>query len=236
MRSKGLLYMVPGLLGQGDPRHILGEETLQVIRNIRYFVVENQKNAVRFLVACGMKEQLAEIEFGILNEHTRSDEYSFLLEPVLQGQTAGILSDAGCPGIADPGADLVALAHQHGIEVRPLTGPTSIVLALMGSGLNGQSFAFHGYLPVKPPARIQKIRELEKRSAQQQETQICIEAPYRNRQLLHDLLSVLAPSTRLCLAAGLTQPDQILLTRTVSVWKKAVPDLHKIPAVFLFQA
>lgn len=232
--KKGTLFLVPGLLGAGDPRQVLGADLIETVSKIRYFICENQKNAIRLLVGCGLKDMLDQCEFGLLNEHTRYDEYNFLMEPLMAGKDAAILSDAGCPGVADPGAELVALAHLRQLEVIPLVGPTSIILALMGSGLNGQSFAFHGYLPVPAAQRIKRIRQLQDRSVRSGETQIFIEAPYRNRQLLNDLLSALSSETRLCIAANLTQSDQLLQTKPVAEWKKKVPDIHKIPTVFLF--
>ena len=204
--------------------------------SLRYLIVESQKNAIRFLVKCGLKGILDEIEFGILNEHTRPDEIEFLLEPVLKGQNAGILSDAGCPGVADPGADVVALAHQRSVEIFSLVGPNSIILGLMGSGLNGQKFTFNGYLPAKNPQRIRAIKDLEIRSRKLKETQIFIEAPYRNNQLLNDLAAVLSAGTRLCIAADLTQQNQFLKTKQISEWKKNLPNIHKRPTVFLFLA
>ena len=236
MVKQGRLYLIPGPIGQGNPTDVLSEDTLKQIRLIRYFIVENQKNAIRMLVGCGMKDVLDECEFGLLNEHTKPEEFGFLMEPVYKGRDAGIITDAGCPGIADPGAELVALAHIRQIEVVPLIGPTSIILAIMGSGLNGQTFAFQGYLPVRPGDRIRKIRDLEKRSSQNRETQIFIEAPYRNRQLMDDLVANLRPDTRLCIASNLTQPVQILKTALVSHWSTNPPEIHKKPTVFLFLA
>jgi len=188
------------------------------------------------LVGCGMRDILSEVEFSLLNEHTPAEEFGFLMEPVMNGISAGILSDAGCPGIADPGAELVNMAHLNNIEVIPLTGPSSILLALIGSGLNGQQFAFRGYLPVKPAQRIRRIRELEQFSGKSRETQLFIEAPYRNNQVLSDLLKVLSPDTRLCLAVNLTQPDQLIKTMDVKSWKNNKPELNKKPTVFLFLA
>lgn len=236
MNKKGTLFLIPGLLGEGDPRVILGPQNLEVISGLRYFIVENQKNAIRFLVSCGFKSMIDQCEFGILNEHTRLDELNYLAEPLSMGQDAGILSDAGCPGIADPGAEIVSIAHATGVKVIPLSGPSSIILALMGSGLNGQSFSFLGYLPAKPGGRIAAIREVEARSIRLKQTQIFIEAPYRNNQLAQDLVKSLKRTTRLCIAANLMMSDQFLLTRTIADWENTLPDLNKIPAVFLILA
>jgi len=236
MSKLGKLYMIPGTIGDGAPDQVIGKSNIEVLSSLRYLIVESQKNAIRFLVKCGLKGILDQIEFGILNEHTRQKELDFILEPVLKGQNAGILSDAGCPGVADPGADIVALAHRRGIEILPMVGPNSMILGLMGSGLNGQRFTFNGYLPAKNPDRIKTIKEIEARSRKFRETQIFIEAPYRNVQLMTDLVKVLSPRTMLCVATDLTQQDQFLKTRQVSEWKSNFPNINKRPTVFLFLA
>lgn len=228
--------MIPSLLGEGDPKTVLGEQFIQSISGIKYFIVENEKNARRFLVGCGMRDVLNQVEFGILNEHTPHTDYSFILEPLFEGKDTGILSDAGCPGIADPGAELVAIAHRNSIEVIPLIGPSSIIMALMASGLNGQKFSFQGYLPVKPPQRVKALQELERRSRKEGETQIFIEAPYRNLQLLDDINKALNSETRLCVACNITQDDQYVKTQSVKQWRKTKPDIQKKPTVFLFLA
>ncbi len=230
---KGSLLLIPNVLDGGDPTNVLAEAVIQKIRPLRYFIIEEERSARRFLVRIGMKSNLEEIEWGFLNEHTRNTDVKDLLLPLLDGQDAGLLSEAGCPGIADPGSDLVRLAHESGITVKPLTGPSSILLALMASGLNGQKFVFHGYLPVKPAERVKKIHELEHRSRQNNETQIFIEAPYRNRQLISDLISLLSPDTLLSVSAGLTTGEEFIHTAPVWQWHGKVPDLHKKPAVFL---
>jgi 16S rRNA (cytidine1402-2'-O)-methyltransferase len=232
---KGTLLLIPNLLADGDPSGTLSSATVHLVQELRYFIIEEEKAARRFLVRLGMKEQLADIEFGFLNEHTRPDEVANLLKPILSGCHGGVLSEAGCPGVADPGSELVRLAHENGITVKPLIGPSSILLALMASGLNGQRFAFQGYLPVKPHDRIRKLRELEQRSKQLGETQIFIEAPYRNRQLLNDLIAHLSPDTLLSVSADLTTDSEFIRTAPVWQWHNSVPDLHKRPAVFLIQ-
>lgn len=236
MSKLGKLYMIPGTIGDGSPDQVIGKSNLEILSSLRYLIVESQKNAIRFLVQCGLKGIIDEIEFGILNEHTRQNELDFILEPVLEGKNAGILSDAGCPGVADPGADIVALAHRRGVEILPLVGPNSIILGLMGSGLNGQRFTFNGYLPAKNPQRIKTIKDIEARSRKYRETQIFIEAPYRNAQLLSDLVKVLSPRTMLCVATDLTQQDQFLQTKQVIEWKNKLPNINKRPTVFLFLA
>jgi 16S rRNA (cytidine1402-2'-O)-methyltransferase len=171
-----------------------------------------------------------------LNEHTQRIELEQLLEPVRQGFDVGILSEAGCPGVADPGADLVRIAHEQGVTVVPLVGPSSILLSLMASGMNGQNFAFIGYIPVKPAERASAIRDLERNSARDHQTQIFIEAPYRNTKLLEDLLAICNSQTRLCIAVDLTLESEFVVTKTIANWKKAVPDINKRPAIFLLQS
>jgi 16S rRNA (cytidine1402-2'-O)-methyltransferase len=229
---KGTLWLIPNTLDDGDPRQSLPPMVIEQVRLIRYFVVENEKNARRFLVRTGMKAMLEEIEFGSLNEHTRAGELDTLILPILKGTDAGLISESGCPGIADPGADLIRQAHSSGIRVRPLIGPSSIIMSVMAGGLNGQRFVFHGYLPAKPQDRIRKIREIENRSKQNQETQVFIEAPYRNRQMLNDLINTLSPDTLLSVAVDLTTEQELIKTARVWEWSKFDTDLNKRLAVF----
>ncbi len=230
--ANGILFLIPVALGDGEraPDH------LPEIAELTDFVVENSKTARRHIKRLGVKAPLPDVEMQVLDEHTRSETLPDLLAPLLAGRNVGLMSEAGCPGIADPGAALVELAHRHSIRVVPLIGPSAILLALMASGLNGQSFAFHGYLPSERADRETRIRELEEESKVRDMTQICIEAPYRNQHLLTSLLECARPTTRLCLAANLTLPAELVQTKTIAEWKKAAPDLHKQPAVFLFQA
>lgn len=230
---KGTLWLIPNVLDEGDPGNVLSVAVLDQVRKLRYFIVENEKNARRFLVKVGLKPYLDDIRLGILDEHTRQVELKPLISPLLEGTDAGLLSESGCPGIADPGADIVRLAHEEAIRVRPLTGPSSIILSLMASGLNGQTFVFHGYLPVKPQDRIRKIREIERRSKANHETQIFIETPYRNRQLLQDLVNTLSPDVLLSVSADLTSETELIRTAPVWKWTGNLPDLNKRPAVFL---
>jgi len=230
---KGTLWLIPNVLDDGEPSAVIPEPALDQVRKLRYFIVENERNARRFLVKAGMKLFLDEIQWGLLNEHTRADELMPLIQPLLSGTDAGLLSESGCPGIADPGAEVVRMAHDSDIRVKPLTGPSSITLALMSSGLNGQTFAFHGYLPVKPRDRIRKIREIEQRSRNNRETQIFIEAPYRNQQLLLDLVNTLNPDVLLSVSADLTAPSELIRTAPVWQWQGHLPDLNKRPAVFM---
>lgn len=231
---KGTLYLIPSYLDETSPEAILPSETIKQIRTIRNFIVENERTARRFLITLGMKENLDEISFELLNKHTAPEDLQGMMLPLKKGLPVGLISEAGCPGVADPGADIVAIAHSEGIRVVPFIGPSSVLLALMASGLNGQQFAFQGYLPIKPPARVKRIRQLEDISKRNNITQIFIEAPYRNHQLFADLLSTLNPSARLCLAINLTGPEEKIITKTVKDWKKIKIEFQKKPAVFLF--
>ena len=233
---KGILYLIPSLLDDTSPEAILPGEVIKKIRTLRNFIVENERTARRFLIRLEMKEFLGEITFELLNKHTRVEDLSSMVKPLQNGVSVGLITEAGCPGVADPGADIVSIAHQNNIRVVPFTGPSSILLALMASGLNGQSFAFNGYLPVKPPARTRKIRQLEEQSRKENVTQIFIEAPYRNHQLFKDLISTLNPNTRLCLAINLTGAEERIISITVAQWKKMKIEFQKQPAVFLFLA
>lgn len=230
----GTLYLIPSLLDETAPEAILPADVIDKIRQVRFFIVENERTARRFLIGLGMKEYLDDIKFDVLNKHTRKEDLGEMMEPLKEGNTLGLISEAGCPGVADPGAEIVALAHQLNIRVVPFTGPSSILLALMASGLNGQSFAFNGYLPVKPPARIRAIRHFEEFSRREKMTQIFIEAPYRNHQLFQDMIATLNPGTRLCLAINLTGSEERILTKPVAEWRKTKIEFQKKPAVFLF--
>jgi 16S rRNA (cytidine1402-2'-O)-methyltransferase len=200
---------------------------------IRHFIAENPKSARQFLKAAGYPHALSDVEIQILNEHTAANEIPRLLSPLLAGQDCGLVSEAGCPAVADPGAALVRLAHEGGISVVPLVGPSAILLALMASGMNGQQFAFHGYLPIDRTNKIFKIQELERISEKMDATQIFIEAPYRNQALLQTLLEVCLPETKLCLATDITLASESIRTLTTAQWKQIHPDINKRPTVFL---
>ena len=231
--SKGKLYLIPTPLGEGDPARVLPASVLEVIPTLNCFVVEELRTARRFLSASGLKGHIDELEFHELNEHTKPQEVEAFAKLFDEGRSVGLLSEAGLPAVADPGALLVALCHRHGIEVIPLVGPSSLMLALMASGLNGQSFAFVGYIPAKTEERRAALRTLEKRSSSARQTQILIETPYRNDSLMADLLSCLNGHTRVCVAANLTCPDQFIQTRTVAEWKSKPITIGKRPCVFL---
>lgn len=233
----GTLYLIPVTLGDDNHESVLPVDVLNTARRLEYFVVEDEKSARRFLGSIKTIKPVRELELRTLNEHTQDKEIPALLAPLLTGLDIGLMSEAGCPGIADPGAKLVALAHQKGMAVKPLVGPSSILLALIASGLDGQRFSFLGYLPSEKSARVQRLREIERHSANAMETQIFIETPYRNQHLFDDILTVCQPTTRFCVASNLTLASEQVRMRTVSQWKKeVVPELHRQPTVFLLQA
>jgi 16S rRNA (cytidine1402-2'-O)-methyltransferase len=232
MAQKGTLYLVPTPLG-GDAAAVLPTETLRVVMRTTSFIVENAKSARAFLKAVGYPSALQAVEFLILNEHTPEADLAHRLAPLLAGKDCALLSESGCPAVADPGAALVRLAHTNGIRVVPLVGPSAILLALMASGLNGQRFAFHGYLPREKDARRASLRKLEQVSADADQTQIFIEAPYRNETLLQALLDVCREDTLLCLATDLTLPTESVCTRAIADWKKKPPAVNRRPTVFL---
>lgn len=227
--------MVPcPIADDGDLARALPQYNADVVRSINYFVVENLRTGRRFLSRLGMGRPIDTLKMAELNEHTAPSEVETLLAPLLAGEDCAMISEAGCPGVADPGAALAALCHRHGVRVVPLVGPSSILMALMASGMNGQSFAFNGYLPVKPPERQRVLRALERRARTEHQSQICIEAPYRNRQLLEAIVATCAPDTRITVAVDITAESERIVTRTVAEWRRAMPDdLHKRPAIFI---
>lgn len=230
------LYLIPTTLGDNQPCEVLPASVLGIIPRIRIFVVEEVRTARRFLSKAGLKGHIDELEFHTLNEHTGEDEISALTGLFSKGDV-GLVSEAGLPAVADPGAMLVAACHRQGIEVVPMVGPSSLMLALMGSGLNGQSFAFRGYLPAKTDERRAALKAVEKQSSQLKQSQIFIETPYRNDALFADMLAGLAESTRICVAADLTLPTQFIRTSTVAQWKKEKSFLiGKRPCVFIIMA
>ena len=217
------------------PWEVLPAANRAVLDELDYFIVENTRTARRFLSKAGIARPIDTLEFRELNEHTAAGrEVEELVRPLLEGRSAGVISEAGVPGVADPGALAVEACHRHGIRVVPLVGPSSIILAMMASGLNGQSFAFNGYLPVKPPERAQAIRRLERRAHAEGQSQLFIEAPYRNAKLLEQLLQVLAPATRLTVAVDITAPGEFIATHTVEEWCRCrLPEMQKRPAIFV---
>lgn len=233
--SKGKLYLIPTPLGDNEPAEVLPAPVMEKACSLRCFVVENTRTARRFLSRYGAKGHIDEMEFHELNEHTSPEETEALLT-LFEGNDVGLLSEAGLPAVADPGAALVALCHKKGIEVVPFVGPSSLMMALMASGLNGQSFAFVGYIPAKTDERKTALKNLEKTSRQYRQSQIIIETPYRNDTMLSDMLSVLAPPTRICIAADITLPTQTIRTDTVAGWKKKKTEIGKRPCVFIILA
>jgi len=229
----GKLYLIPTPISQENIAWALPSAVQKRIAEISHFIVEHPKTARQFLKQIDCKHALQELSMQTLNEHTSSKDLLVLLDPILAGHDVGLLSEAGCPAVADPGADLVRLAHKNNITVVPLVGPSSILLALMASGMNGQRFAFHGYLPVESTARANRIVELEKLSTSLKQTQIFIEAPYRNQKLLEQLVIVCCDSTDLCIASHLTFSSEMVATKSVKEWKRSLPDINKIPTIFL---
>ena len=233
----GRLFLLPAwLVDESDPAAVLPVPVLERIRTLDAFVVENAKSARRFLAACGHPRPMREVAMAELNEHTPGAAVAALLEPALAGRDLGLLSEAGVPAVADPGAALVALAHERGVAVVPCVGPSSILLALMASGLQGQRFRFVGYLPAEAAARRAAIGELERQSARDGETQIFIETPYRNEALLADLVAACRPATRLCVAADLTGPSEWIRSEAIGGWRAAPATIGKRPAIYLLSA
>ncbi len=227
------LYLIPVPLGETPIEQVLPPYNREIILKIRHFIVENERTARRFLKKTDSSIEIDDLTFYLLNKHTSPEIISDYLKPILDGNPIGIISEAGCPAIADPGADVVAIAQQKNIPVIPLVGPSSILMALMASGFNGQSFAFHGYLPIDGDQKIKSIKECEQRIYSENQTQLFIETPYRNNKLVEDLLKTCRPSTRLCIAADITCESEYIKTKSVGEWKKQVPDLSKRPCLFL---
>jgi 16S rRNA (cytidine1402-2'-O)-methyltransferase len=234
--SKGKLYLIPSPLGENNPEEVIPMPVLESLAGFKTFVVEEIRTARRYLSRAGLKGKIGELDFYELNEHTDAATIEGYLKLFEDGNNVALISEAGLPAVADPGAQLVALAHSHGIDVVPAVGPSSLMLALMASGLNGQSFAFCGYIPAKTDERRSRLRTLEKVSAQLKQTQIIIETPYRNDSLFADILATCSPGTRVCIAANITMPDAFIKTRKVSAWKKEQLTIGKRPCVFLILA
>lgn len=226
------LYLIPVPLGDSAVDKVLPDYNLRVLREIKFFIVENIRSARRFLKKCDKNIGIDGIEFFTLDEHTRREDISGYLNPLLAGNAMGVISEAGCPAVADPGADIVAMAQSRGLKVVPLVGPSSILLSLMASGFNGQSFAFHGYLPVDSAKRVKKFHEMERDIASGQ-TQIFIETPYRNNRMITDICDTVRKSLRLCVACNLTCDDESVVTLTVDEWTRRKFDYNKRPAIFL---
>lgn len=231
--TRGQLYLIPTTLGETELDIILPTGNSEIVSSIQYFIVENIRTSRRFLKKVNRELNIDELTFFELNQHTKPEEIALFLKPLKEGNNMGVISEAGCPAIADPGADVVALAHQQGITVVPLVGPSSILLSLMASGFNGQSFSFLGYLPVQQAERIKALKKMESRIYSENQTQIFIETPYRNMKMLEDILSGCQPNTKLCIAADITLETEFIKTKPVSAWKSQKPDLNKRPCIFL---
>ncbi len=229
---RGKLYLIASALGEGEIKNVIPAGIVDIIKTIKYFIVEKPKTARKFLIELGIKPPFDKLTFFTLDKHTGPDELTGFLEPVSE-ENIGLLSEAGVPCVADPGAEIVRLAHSRNISVVPLVGPSSILLALMASGLNGQNFAFNGYLPIQRNQRINKIKQLEARSFNENQSQIFIETPYRNNQVFKDIVSSCSQFTLLCIATNLTLPDEKVRTLTVNEWKRQQVDLNKKPTVFI---
>lgn len=234
MSLQPALYLIPVTLGETEIAQVLPPYNRDVIINIKHFIVENIRSARRFLKKTEKSIDIDTLTFYELNRHTDRKFIGEYLEPLKKGESVGVISEAGCPAIADPGADVVAIAQSKGYKVVPLVGPSSIIMSVMASGFNGQSFAFNGYLPVEVPQRVKALKKLETKVWNDNQTQLFIETPYRNAKMFETIVSNLNPKTKLCVAAGITCPEEFIVTRTVADWKKnPLPDLGKIPAIFV---
>jgi len=226
------LYLIPVTLGETEISKVLPPYNKEIITSIRHFIVENVRTARRFLKLTDPEIEIDSLTFYTLNKHTSDAELSSFLKPIEDGYSVGIISEAGCPAVADPGADVVAIAQRKNIPVVPLVGPSSILLALMASGFNGQNFAFHGYLPIDAGERIKSLKILEQRIYSENQTQLFIETPYRNGKLVEDILKTCKPTTLLCIATDITLDSEFIKTKSVAEWKKQVPELSKRPCIF----
>lgn len=227
------LYLIPVLLGDTPVDKVLPAYNKEIVVAIKHFIVEDVRSARRFLKKVDKEIDIDTLQFYPLNKHTSPTDIASYLKPLQEGHSMGVISEAGCPAVADPGADVVAIAQRKGLKVVPLVGPSSIIMSVMGSGFNGQSFAFHGYLPIDPSARAKRIKTLEQRVYNEDQTQIFIETPYRNNKMLEDILRTCSPHTKVCVAANITCEDEYIRTMTVKEWKGKHPDLTKIPCIFL---
>ena len=233
---QGKLFLIPNVLAENTAHLVITPQVKEIVAHTKIFLVENLRTARRYISSLKLGISIEELHLEILDKDTSVDQVSRLMAPLLSGADIGVMSEAGCPGIADPGALAVAYAHQKGIQVVPISGPSSMFLALMGSGFSGQSFAFHGYLPIDKKERATALKKLEQESLREKRAQLFMETPFRNNQLLADALSTLSSHTKLCIAKNLTAVDELIQTKTISDWKKHPLDLHKVPTVFILQA
>lgn len=230
---KGKLYLIPTTLGDNEPLEVLPISVKKTIEETNVYIVENEKTARRFIKKINSGKSQSSLKIFILNKYTDANLIPEFLDPCIKGINVGLLSEAGCPGIADPGAEVVKMAHQNNIKVVPLVGPSSILMALMSSGMNGQNFAFNGYLPIDKDDRKKELKRLERISFEHNQSQIFIETPYRNNKLLEDLCNTLEPNTFICVACDITLPTEFIKTQTANAWKKNIVDLHKRPTIFI---
>lgn len=229
----GKLYLIPTTLGEGNHEDVLPIAIKRTIDFIQDFVVENEKTARKCIKLTNPEKVQADLRIQLLNKRTTAEELKNLIKPCLEGKNVGLMSEAGCPGVADPGAVVVKMAHENNVQVVPLVGPSSILLAMMGSGMNGQNFAFNGYLPIDKDEKKQALRNLERLSSEKNQSQLFIETPYRNNKMIEDLCHFLHPETQLCIAADISLPTEYIKTMPVKIWKKAKVDLHNRPAIFI---
>ena len=228
-----VLYLIPVLLGDTSVDQVIPTYNKSIVSELKFYIVENIRTARRFLKKCDPDIDIDSLTFFELNKHTNIKDVSGFLDPMKSGEDMGVMSEAGCPGVADPGADVVAIAQQKGYKVVPLVGPSSMLMAIMASGFNGQSFAFHGYLPIDSNERANKLKQLESRSYNENQTQLFIETPFRNQKLAEDILQHCKPQTQLCIATNISCDDEQIVTKSIKAWKGKLPDLHKKPTVFL---
>lgn len=233
--TQGSLYLIPTRLGDNAPLEVLPISVKKIIEKVDDYIVENEKTARRFIKKISSNKPQSALNIHILNKYTQEGELPSFLKACSEGRPVGLLSEAGCPGIADPGADIVKIAHEKDIRVIPLVGPSSILLALMSSGMNGQSFTFNGYLPIDKSERRSTLKKLERLSFDKNQSQIFIETPYRNNKMLEELCSSLGGNTRVCVACDITLPSEYIKTKTITEWKRETVDLHKRPAIFIIQ-
>lgn len=232
-QTKGILYLLPTTLGDCDPLDVLPQTIKRSTDFIDYYIVENEKTARKSIKIVSPEKRQSDLVLFSLNKHTEEKEHLNFIQPLLEGKNMGLLSEAGCPGVADPGAAIVKLAHENNIKVVPLVGPSSILLAMMASGMNGQSFTFNGYLPIDKEEKKAALKALEKQSFDKNQSQLFIETPYRNNKLLEDLTQILQADTHLCIACDITLPTEFIVTKKISAWKKTSIDLHKRPTIFI---
>ncbi len=229
---KGALFLIPTTLGEQDPFQVLPQQVISTIQKVDYYIVENEKNARRFIKKVAPEKVQADLKLFVLNKHTNPKDHASFLQPIEAGHSIGIISDAGVPGVADPGAEIISLAHQKNITIHPLVGPSSILLAVMASGMNGQSFAFNGYLPIDKQERKKAIKELENRAKRFNQTQVFMETPYRNNKMIEDVLNYGSSSTLFTVACDITLESEFIKTQSLQNWKREKLDFHKRPCIF----